>query len=320
MARNFFRKKSKLAYIGRWVGLFCANLLLVTIILHRFFDLSTPATVNLIAVAFIGGGLAFLLSGFSLFRIWNTGDRGGAQAVAGIIVGALMFSVPVWYLPKLMALPQINDVSTDLKTPPRFNKVTQIRPAGTNSTIYPGTVFADNQTRAYPDIVPFTLERSYDVAFEIVKEAAVRLGWEVVSLRPPKKAGRYGYLEAVDKTLVFGFKDDIAVRVIGNNKNARIDVRSASRYGRHDLGRNAARIRNLFDAIKTDLDQFERSFAERKAAEDKIKAKKLEEARKKRLAQERLRKARRARARTKKRRVRKRKKKRRRKKQWSPFY
>jgi hypothetical protein len=30
---------------------------------------------------------------------------------------------------------------------------------------------------------------------------------------------------------------------------ARIDVRSASRYGRHDLGTNAARVRALIDDI-----------------------------------------------------------------------
>ncbi len=320
MARNFFRKKSKLAYVGRWVGVFCASLLLLTIVLHRFFELSTPATVNLIAVAFIGGGLAFILSVFSLFRIWSTGYEGGAQAAMGILIGAVMFSVPLWYLPKLMALPQINDVTTDLKTPPRFSKVTQLRPAGSNSTIYPGRHFADKQQRAYEDIEPFTLKRSYDVAFEIVREAAQRLGWEVVSLRPPKRPGRPGYLEAVDKTLVFGFKDDVAVRVVGDNRSSRIDVRSASRYGRHDLGRNAERIRKLFAAIKTDLDQFERSYAERKAAEEKLKAKRRAEARKKRLERQRLRRQQRARARSKKRRVRKRRKRRRRKKQSSPFW
>ena len=320
MARRFFQKKSKLAYVSKWIGVFCANLLLLGIILHRFFDLSTPATVNLIAIALMGGGLAFLLSTYALIRIWSTGYQGGAQAVVGILVGALMFAVPVWYLPKLVALPQINDVSTDLKSPPRFLKVAQLRPAGTNSTIYPGNRFAEHQSRSYPDIVPFTLERSYDVAFEIVREAAQRLGWQVVSARPPRKAGRSGYIEAVDKTLLFGFKDDISIRITGNNKRTRIDVRSASRYGRHDLGRNAARIRTLFSAIKTDLDQFERSFAERKAAEDKLKARKAEQARKKRLARQRLQRAKRSRVRKGKRRVRKRKRRPRRKKQWSPFY
>ena len=186
MARHFYQKKSKLAVISRWVGIFCANLLLLTIALHRFADLSTPAAVNLIAVAFLGGGLALILSVFALVRIWYSGYAGGGAAVVGVLVGTIMFAAPAYYLPKLVALPKINDVTTDLKQPPGFQKVTLLRPVGTNSTRYRGAAFSENQLRAYPDIVPLNLERSYDVAFNIVKEAATDLGWEVVGTKTPK--------------------------------------------------------------------------------------------------------------------------------------
>jgi hypothetical protein len=43
------------------------------------------------------------------------------------------------------------------------------------------------------------------------------------------------------------------VRVRPTFDGARIDVRSASRYGRNDLGTNAARVRNLIDDIDTVL-------------------------------------------------------------------
>jgi len=39
------------------------------------------------------------------------------------------------------------------------------------------------------------------------------------------------------------------VRVRATTDGARIDVRSASRYGRHDLGANAARVRALIDDV-----------------------------------------------------------------------
>jgi Protein of unknown function (DUF1499) len=39
------------------------------------------------------------------------------------------------------------------------------------------------------------------------------------------------------------------VRVRPTGDGTRIDVRSASRYGRHDLGTNAARVRSLIDDI-----------------------------------------------------------------------
>ena len=308
-----------MAYVSRWIGVFCANLLLLTILLHRFADLSTPAAVNLIALAFLGGGIALILSVLALVRIWITGQQGAVQAVIGIIVGVLMFALPAWYLPKLISLPQINDISTDRKSPPKFQTIARSRTTGANPGSYSGKAFANTQEHSYPDIVPFTLERSYDVAFEIAKQAAERLGWEIIAQKPPRRPGQNGYLEAVDKTLIFGFKDDIVVRVAGNDKSSRIDVRSASRYGRHDLGRNAERIRQFFNAIKTDLDQFERAYAERKAREEKERAKARELARKRRLEKARRARSRRARVRRGRSRGRKRKKRRRRKQQWTPF-
>jgi hypothetical protein len=46
-----------------------------------------------------------------------------------------------------------------------------------------------------------------------------------------------------------GFRDDVAVRIRAIGQGARVDVRSASRYGRHDFGTNAARVRVLLDDI-----------------------------------------------------------------------
>src|SRR6202030_4783468 len=60
---------------------------------------------------------------------------------------------------------------------------------------------------------------------------------------------RDGLIEAIARTPILGFRDDVAVRVRATHEGARIDVRSASRYGRHDLGANAARVRSLIDDI-----------------------------------------------------------------------
>jgi uncharacterized protein (DUF1499 family) len=54
----------------------------------------------------------------------------------------------------------------------------------------------------------------------------------------------------VARTPVMGFRDDITIRVRSSGEGARIDVRSASRYGRHDFGTNAARIRTLLDDVE----------------------------------------------------------------------
>ena len=66
---------------------------------------------------------------------------------------------------------------------------------------------------------------------------------------PQGTAPRDGLIEAIARTPILGFRDDVAVRVRATHEGARIDVRSASRYGRHDLGANAARVRALIEDI-----------------------------------------------------------------------
>ena len=40
-----------------------------------------------------------------------------------------------------------------------------------------------------------------------------------------------------------GFRDDVVIRISPLGKGTRVDVRSASRFGTHDFGANASRIR-----------------------------------------------------------------------------
>jgi hypothetical protein len=60
-------------------------------------------------------------------------------------------------------------------------------------------------------------------------------------------------LEATAKTLVFGFEDAVAVRLQRTPEGTRVDMRSASRRGEHDLGQNARRIRAFLKGLDTKL-------------------------------------------------------------------
>ena len=73
--------------------------------------------------------------------------------------------------------------------------------------------------------------------------------WRVVADRPPQPSQPNGQIEVVARTAIMGFRDDVAIRVRPDGDGARIDMRSASRYGHHDFGTNAARIRGLLDDI-----------------------------------------------------------------------
>jgi hypothetical protein len=79
-----------------------------------------------------------------------------------------------------------------------------------------------------------------------------RLKWSVVVEEPPMtgKDAAPGLIEATEQTLLLGFTDDIVIRIEGGPTHAKIDARSASRYGSIDLGQNAARLRRLFAEIR----------------------------------------------------------------------
>jgi uncharacterized protein (DUF1499 family) len=60
-------------------------------------------------------------------------------------------------------------------------------------------------------------------------------------------------LEAKDTSLLFGFKDDLVVRLTGTAEGTRIDARSRSRVERSDLGVNAKRVRTFLRELASRL-------------------------------------------------------------------
>jgi uncharacterized protein (DUF1499 family) len=228
-AQNYNAHSAPMSLWTVRLGLFSVALIGVGVLGHRLFSMPTPIAMNLFKTAFIGAVLTFLVGGLALYQIWRRGSRGAATTLIGLTVALGIFAWPLALLPTFRALPRIND-----------------NPA------YPGMTVAKAQTDGYPDIKPFVIDRSADEAFEIVIASLNRtLKMKIIQEEPPK--GRYGnpgYVEAIDRTTVLGFTDDIVIRVDGDANTARVDVRSASRYGVHDLGRNASRVRKILKEIQ----------------------------------------------------------------------
>lgn len=235
------------------VVLFSGALLLCTVLLHRLLGMSTPIALNLFAAGLAGAGIAFLLGAAALVNIWRRGVSGLVSALGGMAIAAGIFAVPLSFLPSYQSVPPLNDISTDLDNPPRFAALAKVRTGTANGPDYPRQRFAKLQGTFYPDVRPFVVDRPAEEAYELALDAMRRLKVQVVSEEPPK-AGRPGSIEAVDRTPIVGFYDDVAIRIGGDRQRARIDVRSASRYGTHDLGRNASRIRRITKELQARLD------------------------------------------------------------------
>ena len=69
--------------------------------------------------------------------------------------------------------------------------------------------------------------------------------------QPPRGVGR---IEAVARTPIMGFREDVSIRVSPDGEDSRVDIRSSSRYFESDLGSNAARVTKFIDELNTAAD------------------------------------------------------------------
>jgi uncharacterized protein (DUF1499 family) len=191
--------------------------------------------------AYQGVAGTVLSAGGAVLARPGRGSRGLALAAAGIVLGSLSFGVPAHWSRVAQRVPMIHDITTDTLDPPRFASVLPLRTDAPNSAEYGGPEIAAMQREAYPDIRPLEVGIPAAQAYERALLAARRMGWAIVDANAPE-----GRIEAVATTRWFGFKDDVVIRVAARPEGgSRVDIRSASRVGRSDLGTNAHRIRSF---------------------------------------------------------------------------
>ena len=172
-------------------------------------------------------------------------QRGLTIALVAVVLSAIAFGIPFAMLQGAKRAPPIHDVTTDTANPPRFVAVVPLRNGAPNPVDYAGEAVANQQRTAYPDIQPVMLAMPPERAFQRALDIARSLGWDIDAAVPGE-----GRIEATDTTSWFGFKDDIVVRVTATADGSRIDVRSVSRLGTSDLGKNARRVRAYLRDLK----------------------------------------------------------------------
>jgi uncharacterized protein (DUF1499 family) len=181
---------------------------------------------------------AVLLALAAAVLAWKYGARRALVAGAmGLVIALIVVGPPLYQWRLASEVPRIHDISTDTENPPRYVAVMPLRKGAQNTTDYSAEVAAQ-QKNGYPDIAPAMLDVPPAQALQRAERAARAMGWDIVAVAPEDLR-----IEATDTTLLFGFKDDIVIRVTPNASGSRVDMRSLSRVGRSDLGVNAKRIR-----------------------------------------------------------------------------
>lgn len=188
-----------------------------------------------------GGSLAIVAGLATIVRL----IRGRAPGWAGVLALVVAIGFVASAMPGI-GLPRINDFTTDLDDPPAFVHAATLAPNAGRDLAYPAA-WATLQRECCADVRAAVLEVPPAEAYRrALAVAGATPGWEVTYRSPVD-----GTFEAVATTPLFGFHDDVAVRVRpGLRGGSRIDVRSKSRDGKGDLGANAARIRRFVKTLE----------------------------------------------------------------------
>jgi uncharacterized protein (DUF1499 family) len=205
----------------------------------------------------LGGALAFsilavLLACAAFVVIWREGLSGFGAALTGIFVSLALLAYPTYLVYKAYKLPRIYDITTDPIKWPEYEQLARMRSRETNPAIYAGLASAELQRAAWPDIETIEHEASPRAAYNGALAVVTKRKWSVINRRPPD-GRRDGIIEAVVRSPIMGFREDVVVRVRGGGDGSLIDIRSSSRYGNFDFGSNAQRVRALIDDIESSI-------------------------------------------------------------------
>ena len=238
---------SALATWSSRLALFALAVAALSVLILRSNLLEIEPALATVAAALVLAALAIGLALLSFIAIWRHGYTGLGRALLGLLLGVALLAYPAYLAQRAYRYPAIFDVTTDPANPPRYVALAAQRPK--DRIAYPAAAAA-KQRAAYPDIVPLQLSlplrNSYDVVLGVLNKRKQAL----IESVPPAATRREATIEFTARTPVMGFRDDVVIRIsaTGNN-SSRVDLRSASRFGAHDFGANATRLRALLEDI-----------------------------------------------------------------------
>jgi len=266
---------SSLASWARNLAVFSVVAVLFSIVIVRFGFLEIKPALATFFGALACAGLSILVGLAAFGAIWQNGSRGMSRILLALLIDAAVLAYPAYLALQYRKLPPIHDITTDPIDPPRFEALARLRTGdGANTAVYAGLYSAEQQRLYYPDIETVELDVPADRAFDVTRQIVIKRKWLIIDERAPLPPRRIGRIEAVARTLVMGFREDVSIRVTPDGEGSRVDIRSSSRYFESDLGSNAARVSKLIDDINNAVDNASSKPAVKVQVPAKIQAKK----------------------------------------------
>lgn len=212
---------------------------------YRYAGFELPQAFDMMRFGVYAAGGAVVLAILWIIGSIVAGSREGlVSVIAALVLAGGSAYFPINMMLTAGKLPKIHDITTDTSTPPAFVAIAPLRANAPNGVEY--KTDPAEQKIGYPDIEPLVMpDVSPADMFKRAEAAAKGMGWEIVASAPEQ-----GRIEATDTTAWWGFKDDVVIRIVPEGTGSRLDIRSMSRVGMSDIGKNAARIRAFIAAVK----------------------------------------------------------------------
>lgn len=289
MAGYFEERRSKAAIWCLRLSLFLVPFFVLVILLYRFAKIDTVQMLILISFGLLIALLSLVFAFKAISELWTKGYRGGSQVVRGMII-TLLVLLPFGYQAFLaIQFPLANDVSTDMLNPPEYINAVNLRfnnaDKGMNPVIEYDEEYAKKMILAYPRLqsrrYPAGPERVLDAVRTIIDDNEWLLTGsqgipELKSNSETENTTELAdnntensnqeeqlednfetpddiFIEALERTLIFGFENDIVIRIVSEDRNTLVDVRSSARWGKHDFGYNAKLIENFLQQLDAAL-------------------------------------------------------------------
>ena len=263
-------RRSRLALWSRRAALLAVLAMLAAMIGHRVGAIESQLTRALLALSLTSAVYAVSAAIIAFGGIWKDGRRGFGAAMLGLVVGLALLGYPSVLFVRLFTLPAIADITTDFDDIPQFVAIDWPHPAVSDTELAA-------QRAAYPYIAPRIYAADAELVFGELFRLVEARGWTILFREPPVFAETElidgvappgpgggavanppglalvtpGLIEAVARTPLLGFREDIAIRIATAATGTVVAIRSASRVFDHDFGSNARRIQDLF----RDLDE-----------------------------------------------------------------
>lgn len=281
-------RRSRAARFGRFCGALSVPVFILTALGHRFAIIPESALLALISSGTVLALIACAFGIYALSDIWKSGDIGAGSAIMAIVYsvpGVVLFVVSVY---ALAVYPRLNDVTTDLDNPPEFLALQNVSEVIGNTSLDQRQL----QVNAYPDITARLYPVNIERVVEAVRVLATEKGWTILGQDVPQsllrsaqepagsqavaglglvQSGEAGALEPAEtvadsvfstqtaviqleaRTYIFQFANYVVIRIETTPEGSRVDLRSASTVGQHDLGQNARRVRSMLAALDSAL-------------------------------------------------------------------